>query len=87
MRGKIVVVTGGTSGIGEVAALAVGSENSIHWARDSRGNGRKAGRFQLRRPRFPLLKVLRRSSDLSDLGFQLVDQDALVFRIVNRRDN
>ena len=29
----------------------------------------------------------RRSSDLSDLGFQLVDQDALVFRIVNRRDN
>ena len=27
------------------------------------------------------------SNDLSDLGFQLVDQDALVFRIVNRRDN
>src|SRR5262249_29418769 len=29
----------------------------------------------------------RWSNDLSDLGFQLVDQDALVFRIVNRRDN
>jgi PAS domain S-box-containing protein len=35
----------------------------------------------------PAKGLWRRSSDLSDLGFQLVDQDALVFRIVNRRDN
>ena len=36
----------------------------------------------------PPLKVLGlRSSDLSDLCFQLVEKDALVFRIVNRRDN
>jgi hypothetical protein len=38
----------------QVVALSVPKTPSIAFARQQ-GNGRKAGRFQLRRPRFPLL--------------------------------
>jgi ferredoxin len=48
-----------------VKKAPVGSENSIHWARATAGgNGRKAGRFQLRRPRFPLVRTENLNPDI-----------------------